>query len=114
MPFVPRRSYNHIMFGGSIAWMVQAVGGIRRTPGVRSWRNLRIAPLPGDPGTDVNYASSSIDTPVGLVTSAWANYASPATASYSACATVDENEVLTLTCLNATGQPGTGTFSSVA
>jgi hypothetical protein len=102
------------MFGGSGNWFYNAIGGIRRTPGVRSWRSLQITPLAGDPGTDLTYADASIDTPVGLVSSAWVNYASPATATYAACGTVEENDVLTLTCLNSNGQPGTGTFSSVA
>lgn len=66
-------SYNHIMYGGSGSWYYSTLAGLQRAPGSRSWSDLVIAPPASSSGilADLTWANASIDTPMGLVTSAW-------------------------------------------
>lgn len=64
-------SYNHIMYGGSGSWYYSTLAGLQRAPGSRSWRNLIIAPPAPGALSNLTWANASIDTPMGLVGSAW-------------------------------------------
>jgi len=106
-------SYNHIMFGGSGSWYYEALAGLGRADGSRTWSNLVIAP-PGSyvglnggaPVTDtLSWASSSVDTPMGLAASSWSVQSNAP--GYSVCSVADENTNLKLDC---TG----GQFTSIA
>jgi len=97
-------SYNHIMFGAAGSWYYSTLGGLGRAPGSRSWSDLVIAPPRPDEGVPLQFASASIDTPMGLAAASWAAPA-PVYAG-DVCGAVGENEDLTLTCAG-------GTFSNV-
>ena len=61
-------SNNHPMFGGCTASIVNHLLGIRPANDMSTYQNLTIAPvLP----SKMNYASGSITTPWGIITSAW-------------------------------------------
>ena len=95
-------SYNHIMFGGSGVWYYQALAGLARQDGSRSWSKLDISPPSsvsnwGDPVTSMlSFASASLDTPMGLASSSWS--VSGAAPGYTECASVAENSDAVLTC----------------
>lgn len=102
-------SYNHIMYGGQGSWYFSNIAGIQRVPGAPSWSNLVIAPPAPGTAPNISYAAASVDSPMGLVASQWQAPSGPA-ASGGACGFVGENDVLTLSCLNAKGGVGPGTF----
>jgi alpha-L-rhamnosidase len=62
-------SHDHIMFGSLGAWFYRALGGIRQANGSAGYRHLEI-----DPGIveDLRWASASMDTVQGRVSSSWA------------------------------------------
>ena len=65
-------SYNHIMYGGTGSWYYSTLAGLRRAAGSRSWSDLIIAPpAPGSLGSNLTWANASVDTPMGVVRSAW-------------------------------------------
>lgn len=57
--------------GGSGSWYYTTLAGLRRASSSRSWKELVI--VPPAPGTisDLTWANASIETPMGLVGSAW-------------------------------------------
>ncbi len=61
-------SHDHIMFGSLGAWFYRALGGIRQAKGSDGYRHLVI-----DPGIveDLHWASASINTIQGEVSSTW-------------------------------------------
>ena len=78
--------------GGSGSWYYSTLAGLSRSPGSRSWKDLVI--VPPAPGTisDLTWANASIETPMGVVGSAW-KYETTAdgSQSYSLHATVPAN-----------------------
>ena len=78
--------------GGSGSWYYSTLAGLRRALGSRSWSDLIIGPP--SPGTisDLTWANASIDTPIGVVGSAWRfDNASDGRQSYSLHAIVPPN-----------------------
>jgi hypothetical protein len=59
------------MFGGAQWHYFSDYAGLGRTPNSRSWSDLVIAPPDADVLDILSYASASIDSPMGLVSSAW-------------------------------------------
>lgn len=60
------------MYGGTGSWYFSTLAGLRRAPGSRSWSDLVIAPpAPGSINNNLTWANASIDTPIGIVRSAW-------------------------------------------
>jgi alpha-L-rhamnosidase len=90
-------SYNHAMFGVSGDWYYSTLAGLGRAPGSRSWSSLVIAPP--TPASEVlanlSWASASIDTPMGLASSAWS---ATMGGSSGMCGSVGEGASLTLRC----------------
>ena len=64
-------SYNHIMYGGAGSWSYSTLAGLQRAHGSRSWSDLIIAPPDGKLLDDLSWANATIDTPMGVVSSAW-------------------------------------------
>ena len=97
------------MFGAPGAWYFRSIAGLDRAPSSRSYANLVIRPPPYDDiiYTDANlsltWAAASIDSSMGMVSSAWNTVPG---ANGAQCGTVAENGVLDLEC------PG-GTFTGV-
>lgn len=59
-------SQNHYAFGTVVQWLQEGVAGITATaPG---WKRIKISPCIGG---GLSHATASIDTPLGLVSSAW-------------------------------------------
>lgn len=80
------------MFGGSGSWYYTTLAGLQRAPGSRSWKDLVIAP-PFSKGmlAQLTSANASIDSPMGVVQSAWSWSSSPASsAAASTAATAPE------------------------
>ena len=99
-------SRNHIMFGAAGSWYYSSLAGLSRAPDSRSWQKLLITPPSADDVIEqLSFASASIDSPMGLVSSAWA--ASTVPNAGDVCGASVENTVLTLECVG-------GQFSSVA
>jgi alpha-L-rhamnosidase len=64
-------SHNHIMFGSIDAWFYKSLAGIRVDPNQPGFENVIImSHLVGD----LTYASASIETTLGKVSSSWENY----------------------------------------
>ena len=61
-------SQNHIMFGSVGAWFYNALGGINLSPDSVGYQHIRIAPQIVE---DLNWASASVDTIRGTVSSSW-------------------------------------------
>jgi alpha-L-rhamnosidase len=61
-------SHNHPMFGSVGAWLYQALAGIGQQIESNGFRNILIQP---QMVRDLRYASGTIHTPRGIVTSAW-------------------------------------------
>ena len=59
-------SFNHYALGAVVDWMHRTIGGI--TPVEPGYARVRIAPRPGG---GLTWASTSLETPHGLVTSRW-------------------------------------------
>ena len=66
-------TYPPCRFGGAQWHLYQDYAGLGRLAGSRSWTGLSIAPPDGDVLDTLSYASASIDTPMGLVASAWSS-----------------------------------------
>ena len=100
-------SRNHIMFGGAGSWYYSALGGLGRALSSRSWQDLVISP-PGaaDVLNQLSYASTSIDTPMGLASTSWAVNGLPPSIG-DVCQQVEEKAVMHLVCKG-------GLFRSVA
>ena len=60
-----------VQYGGSGSWYYATLAGLQRAPGSRSWRELVIAPPAPGTLSNLTWANASIDTPMGLVSSAW-------------------------------------------
>jgi alpha-L-rhamnosidase len=65
-------SQNHIMFGSLGAWFYRALGGIRQAEGSAGYQSLRIEPPAME---DLEWASATIGTVRGRVTSSWSRSA---------------------------------------
>jgi alpha-L-rhamnosidase len=63
-------SQDHIMFGSVGAWFYNALGGINLSPESVGYQHLRIAPQVVE---DLTWASASVDTIRGTVTSSWSH-----------------------------------------
>lgn len=100
-------SRNHIMFGAAGSWYFSTLAGLGRVGGSRSWQNLAISPpRTRDVFAQLSYASASIDSTMGLVSSGWE--VSGISAQGDACGTAPEAaKTLTLTCKGA-GKTFTG------
>ncbi len=61
-------SHDHAMFGSVGAWFYQALAGINEAPNTGGYRRIRIAPQIVE---DLHWASGSIRTPLGEVSSSW-------------------------------------------
>jgi len=59
-------SFNHYALGAVVDWMHRTIGGI--APLEPGYRRVRLAPRPGG---GIGWASTSLQTPHGLVTSQW-------------------------------------------
>ena len=59
-------SFNHYALGAVVDWMHRTIGGI--APLEPGYRRVRIAPQPGG---GLTWASTSLETPHGLVTAQW-------------------------------------------
>ena len=59
-------SFNHYALGAVVDWMHRTIGGI--APLEPGYRRVRLAPRPGG---GISWASTSLETPHGLVTSQW-------------------------------------------
>ena len=59
-------SFNHYALGAVVDWMHRTIGGI--APLEPGYRRVRIAPRPGG---DLTWASTSLETPHGLVAARW-------------------------------------------
>ena len=77
--------------GGSGSWYYSTLAGLRRAPGSRSWKELIIAPPAPGTISDLTWANASIDTPMGVVGSAWRFDNTTDSGSYSLHATVPPN-----------------------
>lgn len=78
--------------GGSGSWYYSTLAGLRRDAGSRSWKQLIIAPPAPGAISDLTWANASIDTPMGVVGSAWRlDNAPDGRHSYSLHATVPPN-----------------------
>lgn len=66
-------SYNHIMFGSPDSWYYTTLAGIHRQTNSRSWKNLWLAPplYSSEIYTSIQYITSSISTPIGLIEVNW-------------------------------------------
>ncbi len=64
-------SLNHCMLGHVTEWLYAYVGGIRQRPGTVGWRNVLIAPNPGE----LTWAETSLQTPAGRIAAKWRNEA---------------------------------------
>jgi hypothetical protein len=85
-------SYNHIMYGSTGSWYYSTLAGLGRARGSRSWSDLVIAPPSGRVLANLSWANATIDTPMGLVRSAWVT--SPASSSgvaYAVSITIPPN-----------------------
>ena len=103
-------SRNHIMFGAPGAWYYRSIAGLDRAPSSRSYANLVIRPPPAndiiysDANLSLTWAAASIDSSMGMVSSAWNTLPG---GNGAQCGTVAENGNLELDC------PG-GLFTGVA
>ncbi len=61
-------SQDHAMFGSVGAWFYQALAGIRMQPGDSAYRHALIVP---EVVEDLHWASASIETPGGKLSSSW-------------------------------------------
>lgn len=61
-------SQDHIMFGSVGAWFYQALAGIDQDPGSAGYEHIRIEPQMVE---DLNWASGTVQTVHGVVTSSW-------------------------------------------
>jgi alpha-L-rhamnosidase len=61
-------SFNHYAFGAVGDWMYTTIGGIAPDPASPGYRHARIAPHPGG---GLGIAKASLETPYGLLASAW-------------------------------------------
>ena len=73
--------HQHGRYGSTGSWYYSTLAGLGRAHGSRSWNDLVIAPPSGRVLANLSWANASIDTPMGLVRSAWS--ASPQAASSS-------------------------------
>ena len=64
------------MFAGAGAASFSSYAGLARAEGSRSWRSLIVQPPAPAEGVNLSWAAASIDTPMGLVATAW--WAAPA------------------------------------
>ncbi len=62
-----RQSLNHCMLGHVMEWFYGYVAGIRQAPGSIGWKEVLIAPNPGD----LTHAEAAVMTPSGKITSRW-------------------------------------------
>jgi hypothetical protein len=60
-------SMNHFMLGHLMEWHYAYVAGIRQAPGSVGWRNILIAPDPGD----LESASATFNSPAGRIEVKW-------------------------------------------
>lgn len=60
-------SMNHYMLGHLMEWQFAYVAGIRQQPGSIGWKNVFIAPNPGN----LEYALASFDSPRGQIAVTW-------------------------------------------
>lgn len=84
-------SRNHIMFGSISAYFYTHLAGLTQLAGTTGYAHPVLRPLLTD-NAMLTSASATVETVRGNVSVSWAN------ASANACATVPENDVLTLTC----------------
>jgi hypothetical protein len=61
------QSLNHCMLGHVIEWYYGYVAGIRQQPGTVGWKNILIAPCPGQ----LTSAKATLLVPAGRITSNW-------------------------------------------
>lgn len=61
-------SHDHIMFGSVGAWFYQALGGIEQETGSAGYRHIRIEPQMVE---DLNWASATVQTVRGPISSSW-------------------------------------------
>jgi len=61
-------SFNHYAYGAVGDWMVQVVAGIDTDPEEPGYKHVLIQPRPGG---GLTYASASLDTMYGTVSSSW-------------------------------------------
>jgi len=61
------QSLNHCMLGHVMEWLYGYVAGIRQAPASVGWRDVLIAPAPGD----LTYADARLQTPRGLIECSW-------------------------------------------
>ena len=74
--FYGAASYDHIMFGGIGYWLPATVAGLKRIG--KGWTSLQMAPpspsssgIVGSGPQNIQYASASVDTPIGKAAIAW-------------------------------------------
>jgi alpha-L-rhamnosidase len=103
-------SRNHIMFGAAGSWYFSSIAGLDRAPNSRSYQNLVIRPPPAadivytDGNLSLTWATASIDSSMGLVSSSWTTKFS---GSGAMCGSVGEDAALELSC------EGGGVFTGV-
>ena len=96
--------------GAAGAWYFRTIAGLDRAPSSRSYQNLIIRPPPyddiiyTDANLSISWAAASIDSSMGMVSSAWNTVPG---GNGAQCGTVAENGVLDLEC------PG-GVFTGVS
>lgn len=73
-------SHDHIMFGSVGAWFYQALGGIDQEAGSAAYRHIRIEPQVVE---DLNWASATVQTVRGPISSSWTRTPSSVTLNVS-------------------------------
>jgi alpha-L-rhamnosidase len=61
-------SFNHYAYGSVIEWFYDTIAGLKPDAAAPGWKKFRVAPQPGG---GLTFATASVDTPYGLVKSAW-------------------------------------------
>lgn len=65
---ISMNSFNHYAYGSIAEWMYRYCAGINAVEEAPGYKKIRIAPLPND---RLEYASASIDSQYGRITSGW-------------------------------------------
>lgn len=77
-------SHNHPMFTSNEVWAYQGLAGLQPHPEAGAWDRVLIKPAPPLDGT-LQWVNATIQTPRGVLSSAWTYYASNNTLALTVC-----------------------------